>query len=102
MTPQPMRLADLVARFGGELVGDPDIRVSRIATLRNAAPGDLSFVAQTKYRAELARTRASAVIVAESERDATSLPRIVCRDPYAYLARVAGFFSPPAAVVPGV
>lgn len=102
MTPEPMRLADLAARFGGELVGDPEVRVGRIATLRSAVPGDISFVAQGKYRAELAATRASAVIVAEAERDATALPRIVCRDPYAYFARVAALFHPPPPVTPGV
>ena len=73
-----------------------------MATLRSAQAGDLSFLVQPKYRPELAATRASAVIVPEAERDATGLPRIVCRDPYAYFAHVTQLFNPPAPVVPGV
>lgn len=102
MTRDPFRLADLVARFGGELVGNPEVLIWRIATLRNAGAGDLSFVAHGRYRRELAATRAAAVIVPESERDATALPRIVCRDPYAYFARVAALFNPPQPAAPGI
>jgi UDP-3-O-[3-hydroxymyristoyl] glucosamine N-acyltransferase len=102
MTPDAFRLAELVARFGGELIGDPNVRVSRVATLRSATPSDLSFITQSKYRADLAATRAAAVIVPESERDSTALPRIVCRDPYAYFARVASLLSPSPVVTPGI
>src|SRR5262245_27414641 len=102
MTRDPLRLADLVARFGGELVGDPEVRVTRLATLRGAGPGDLSFMTHAKYRPELGATRAAAVILPESERDATALPRIVCRDPYVYFARVASLLSPPPRIAPGI
>ena len=98
----PFRLAELVERLGGELIGDPAVEVGRVATLRGAQAGDLSFLAHARYRPELAVTRAAAVILAESERDATALPRIVCRDAYAYFARVAQLFNPPVAVAPGV
>jgi UDP-3-O-[3-hydroxymyristoyl] glucosamine N-acyltransferase len=49
-----------------------------------------------------AATRAAAVIVPESARGATALPRIVCRDPYAYFARVSTLFNPLPPSVPGV
>ncbi|MGH8698473.1 MAG: LpxD N-terminal domain-containing protein, partial [Burkholderiales bacterium] len=98
----PFRLAEIVARFGGELVGDQDVVVRRIATLSGAGPGELSFLTHLRYRGELAATHASAVIVPESARGATALPRIVCRDPYAYFARVSTLFNPPPPPVPGV
>jgi UDP-3-O-[3-hydroxymyristoyl] glucosamine N-acyltransferase len=102
MAQGPFRLAEIVGRLGGELVGDPTVEVRGVATLRSAQAGDLSFLAQPKYRPELAVTRASAVIVPEAERSATGLPRIVCSDPYAYFAHVTQLFNPPAPVVPGV
>ncbi len=102
MPPGPFRLAEIAGRLGGEVLGDPETRVRRVASLRGAAPGDLSFLVHAKHRSELAATRAAAVIVPESERDATPLPRIVCRDPYAYFARVSQLFNPPPAVTPGV
>jgi len=98
----PFRLAEIVARFGGELVGDEDVIVRQVGTLSGAGPGELSFLTHPKFRGELAATRASAVIVPDSERGATVLPRIVCRDPYAYFARVSTLFNPPAASPPGV
>ena len=102
MAQGPFRLAEIVGRLGGELVGDPAVEVRAVATLRSARPGELSFLVQPKYRAELAATRASAVIVPPAERDATALPRIVSRDPYAYFAHVTQLFHPLTPVMPGV
>src|SRR5262245_49644824 len=102
MTQGPFRLAEIADRLGGEVVGDAAVEVRGVATLRSAGAGDLSFLVQPKYRADLAATRASAVILPQDERDATSLPRIVCRDPYAYFARVSQLFHPPRAVIPGI
>jgi len=98
----PFRLAEIVARLGGELIGDPDVVVQRVGTLRSSGPADIAFLAHPKYRRELGETRAAAVVVSPSDRDATAIPRIVCRDPYAYFARVSALFHPPPAVVPGV
>ncbi len=95
------RLVEIVSRFGGELIGDPDVSIGRLATLQSAGPGDLSFLAQAKYRPQLRTTRAAAVVLARSERDATSLPRILCEDPYLYFARVAQLFTGADSAVAG-
>lgn len=97
------RLDELIARLGGELVGDAAVTVRRVATLDQAGEGDLSFLANPKYLSRLKSSRAAAVIVGESARDLLAdRPRIVTRDPYLYFARVAQLFNPPAAVVPGI
>ncbi|HKW39080.1 MAG TPA: UDP-3-O-(3-hydroxymyristoyl)glucosamine N-acyltransferase [Burkholderiales bacterium] len=88
------RLAEIVAKLGGELVGAPDVEIRRMATLEGAGPGDLVFVAGTKYLERLGGTRASAVILAKGQRGATTLPRILCDDPYAYYALAAQLLSP--------
>ncbi|MBR0565238.1 UDP-3-O-(3-hydroxymyristoyl)glucosamine N-acyltransferase [Azoarcus sp. L1K30] len=98
-----MRLDALVSSLGGELVGDGSINVGRVATLDQAGEGDLSFVANPKYLAQLKSSRAAAVIVGRKARDAvTDRPRIVADDPYLYFARVARLFNPPPAVAGGV
>jgi UDP-3-O-[3-hydroxymyristoyl] glucosamine N-acyltransferase len=97
-----LRLAEIVTRLGGELVGDPDVAVGRVATLQSAGPGDLTFLSQAKYRAQLRTTRAAAVVLARAERDATELPRILSDDPYLYFARVAQLFAGDDALVPGI
>ena len=96
------RLGEIVARLGGELIGDPDAEILRIATLESAGPGDLCFLSHGRYRAHLRGTRASAVILAREERDATALPRILCDDPYVYYARAAQLFGSESRPVPGI
>lgn len=88
-------LNELIAQLGGELVGDGQTRVSRVATLDAACEGDLAFLANPKYASKLADCRASAVIVGPAARERTQLPRIVVADPYVYYARVAQLFHPP-------
>lgn len=94
-------LRDISERFGGEVIGDPDIRIRQVATLDNAGPGAIAFLANARYQQQLASTRATAVIVGEAMRDATVLPRVVCADPYAYFAHVSGLLNPPRLAQPG-
>ena len=58
-----MKLAELAERIGGEFTGDDELEITGIAGLTEAESGDLSFLANSKYAAALAATRASAVIV---------------------------------------
>lgn len=87
-------LSDLVARFGGEAVGDDSVRIHQVAPLDDAEPGQLSFLSNLRYERQLASTRASAVLVGPGARDATALPRIVCANPYAYFAKVSALINP--------
>ncbi len=95
-------LKEIAARFGGCLLGDAETTVNQIATLENAQTGHLTFLASAKYRPLLAVTRASAIIVSTADAEATSLPRIVCDNPYVYFAKVSAFLNPPALVAPGI
>jgi UDP-3-O-[3-hydroxymyristoyl] glucosamine N-acyltransferase len=94
-------LREISERFGGEIFGDPDIRVREVATLENAGPDAVAFLANPRYREQLASTRAAAVILGVAMRDATSLPRVVCADPYAYFAHVSGLLNPARQAQPG-
>jgi UDP-3-O-[3-hydroxymyristoyl] glucosamine N-acyltransferase len=49
---------------GGELAGDPERLVTGLAGIREAVPGDVSFLASPKYQAAVKTTRASVLIVA--------------------------------------
>ena len=48
---------------GGELVGDPVLKIAGAASLAEAVAGEISFFANRKYVALLRKTRASAVFV---------------------------------------
>jgi UDP-3-O-[3-hydroxymyristoyl] glucosamine N-acyltransferase len=87
-------LRQIVDRLGGELVGDPGVRISQVAALESAQSGQISFLAQARNAAQLKTTRASAVILGADAQNATPLPRIVCKNPYAYYAAVTGLLNP--------
>lgn len=97
-----IRLGELVARLGGELVGDGSIEVRRVASLEAAGAGDIAFFSNPKYRSQLAHSRASALILGAASRDLSALPRIVATDPYLYFARVAQLLAPPECVPTGI
>ncbi len=97
-----MRLAEIVARLGGRIMGDPEIAVSQVATLEKAGHGNIAFLANAKYRKQLAESRAAAVIVAEADASLTELPRIVAANPYSYFAKVSALLNPLPAMPPGI
>jgi len=88
-----LTLRDLAERLGCRLDGDGAIEIARVATLEAAGAGDLSFLANPKYAAQLARTGASAVIVGD---DVTSAPcaALRARDPYLAFAAAAALLAP--------
>lgn len=96
------KLGDIVRQLGGELIGDPHVRIHQVATLESARSTDITFCAQTRYLPQLGQTRAAAVILGPEARDACSLPRVISANPYAYFARVSTLLNPPPAVEPGI
>jgi UDP-3-O-[3-hydroxymyristoyl] glucosamine N-acyltransferase len=83
-------------------VGEVASPLTGVATLDSAGPREIAFLANPKYRAKLAATRAGAVILSPGDRDAASMPRIVSDNPYAYYARTVALFHPARVAVPGV
>ena len=100
--PRTILLADIATHVDGEMLGGENPEIRGIATLTNATPEDLSFLTHSRYRRQLVATRAAAVLLADADKEATDLPRIVCGDPYLAYAKVAALLFPVAAVVPGV
>lgn len=96
------RLADIAARFGGRVLGEANTAVWQVATLDSAQAGNITFLANTKYRSQLADTRAGAVILGEADAEATTIPRIVCDNPYLYFARVSTLLNPLPSPAPGI
>lgn len=96
------RLSEIAAQLGGRVLGDAQVRISQVATLEAAQPDQISFLTNSKYRAQLPATRAGAVILALADADSTGLPRIVTDNPYAYFARVSALLNPLPEVLPGI
>ena len=96
-----MKLRDLAERLACRLEGDGDVEIVRIAGIQHAEPGDLTFLANPKYEAAVAHTRASAVLLREG---ASPAPCAMLRtpDPYLAFARAVGVFAPAWRPAPGI
>ncbi len=90
----PVRLGELAVRFGCELRGDPDTEIERVATLQEAGPGSISFLANSKYRRHLLDTAASAVVLDAASVDDCPTSALVAGNPYATFARIAQLLYP--------
>ena len=97
-----LSLEELVARLGGELVGDPAQRVRQIASIEAAGEGELAFLSNPRLAHTLAGSGASAFILSPKAAGRTDKPRILTPDPYLYFARAAQLFNPPLRPAPGV
>jgi UDP-3-O-[3-hydroxymyristoyl] glucosamine N-acyltransferase len=95
-----MRLSQLAQALGREFVGD-DKEILSVATLAEAGPEDLSFLANPKYAAQLATTRAGAV-VARPEMVTEGRSFVVSPEPYLDFARAVNFFARPQGWANGV
>jgi UDP-3-O-[3-hydroxymyristoyl] glucosamine N-acyltransferase len=88
-----VKLRDLAERLGCRLEGDGDVEIVRVAGIQDAQAGDLTFLANPKYEAALAETRASAVLLRdEAARAPCAMLRT--RDPYLAFARAVALFAP--------
>lgn len=95
-------LGELAGRIGGEVAGDPGCVITGVATLQNARPGDITFLANPRYRKYLISSEASAAIVSSADRDACPANALVVKNPYVAYARVAALLCPAAPFASGV
>ncbi len=87
-------LAELADRFGLGLRGAGDTILRGVSTLARAGAGELAFLANPRYRGELAQTRASAVVLRHGDADGAPCPCLIATDPYLAFARIAALFAP--------
>jgi UDP-3-O-[3-hydroxymyristoyl] glucosamine N-acyltransferase len=88
-------LGSLVDALGGQLLGDRETLITRLAPLGSAGPGELAFIAQARYANQLQTSRAGALIVPPALLEAAAQrgPCIVTDDPYLYFARLTQWWK---------
>ncbi len=96
MTEISIRLGELVDRFGGQLLGSADCAIVGIAPLGDAHERQISFLSNSKLKAQVETTRACAIIITEAEHASLNAPRvdnfIITANPYVYFAKLAQYF----------
>ena len=95
------RASALAQRFGLALRGG-DREVSGVGTLADAEAHQLGFLANPRYRGQLATTRAGVVVLRDEDADAFAGTALVARDPYATFAKIAALFESVPAHAPGI
>lgn len=88
-----VKLGEIARLIGAKIQGDPDCHIEKLATLQNAEPGDISFLANARYRRYLKTTKASAVIVAPKFSRESPCHVLVVKDPYLAYAKAAVLLS---------
>ena len=97
-----MKLAQIATALGAKLEnGSPDMEITGVAGIKEAGPGQLTFVANPKYAAAARSTKASAVIVAE-EFPALAAAMLRSRNPYLAFAHALELFNQPPRYEPGM
>jgi UDP-3-O-[3-hydroxymyristoyl] glucosamine N-acyltransferase len=105
-----MKLREIAERLQCEFTGDGETEIRGVATIESAASGDLTFLSNPRYRRQLRKTKASAVIVG-SEVEEFGLPTVRASNPYYTFARAIEIFHeeipfpsgvhPTAVIAPG-
>lgn len=101
-TANGLTLASIAQQVGASLKGDGEIVITGVNTLADAAPGQLSFLTNPKYRLQLATTKASAVILDEKQGDNFPFSVLVSSNPHATFARVVQLFDVSPRVATGI
>ncbi|MCU0922456.1 MAG: UDP-3-O-(3-hydroxymyristoyl)glucosamine N-acyltransferase [Burkholderiaceae bacterium] len=90
-----VRSGELVARLGGELLGNAELVLRGIASLEAAGAQDISFLSSAKHLALLQQSAAGCVIVGSEQREAVAgrPSAIVVADPYLHYARLTQWWA---------
>lgn len=90
-----LSLGEIAEITGGRLEkGDSATPVTGINTIVEAGPGEVTFLANSRYKKLLSLCRAAAVITDEKTRPVEGLVFIRCPNPYLGYARVVERFAP--------
>ncbi|MBS0289094.1 MAG: UDP-3-O-(3-hydroxymyristoyl)glucosamine N-acyltransferase [Proteobacteria bacterium] len=94
-TPEDCTLGFLAEKTNAMLHGDPNLKIQGVGTISQAKPGEITFVADLKYRKFISTTKASAIILSAQEFDAFPVSAaLICKDPKVVYAKVVEILYP--------
>ncbi len=87
-------LQELAKKVSGELEGKGETEITGAAQINSAKSGDITFLANPKYKPYLSETNASAVIIKKEMEVDASIPVIRVDDPYYCFLQIFLLFHP--------
>ena len=97
-----IKLGQLAEFLGATLRGDPEKEITGLATLQEAGPAQLSFLANPQYRKYLAGSQAAALLLKAADAEGFSGNTLVVPDSYAAYARISHLFDPKPKAAAGI
>ncbi|MFJ4429749.1 UDP-3-O-(3-hydroxymyristoyl)glucosamine N-acyltransferase [Pseudomonas sp. NPDC089395] len=89
-----MTLGQLAEALGATLQGPEALQITGLATLQEAGPGQLSFLANPQYRKFLDNSQAAAVLLKAADAAGFAGNALIVPDPYLAYARISHLFDP--------
>ncbi|MEA3560245.1 MAG: UDP-3-O-(3-hydroxymyristoyl)glucosamine N-acyltransferase, partial [Candidatus Omnitrophota bacterium] len=86
-------LKEIAEAIGGELTGDSEIVISGAAGIKEAERGDITFMANSRYKSLVDQTRASAVILPKEFQVKTNISLVRTENPSLAFAKILAIFS---------
>jgi UDP-3-O-[3-hydroxymyristoyl] glucosamine N-acyltransferase len=102
MTSTVYSLGQLAERLGATLSGPADKKVSGLATLQDAGPDQLSFLANPQYRKFLPDSQAAAVLLTAADAEGFAGNALIVSNPYLAYAELSHLFDRKPRALPGV
>ena len=96
-----MKLRDIAAALGCELIGDGELEIRGVAGLELAGPDQVTFLANPRYAHKVKHTRAGAILVSEPVRG-VPIACLISANPYLDFARTLELFYRPPRPPPGI
>lgn len=97
-----MRLREIAELFDGTVIGDDAVMIDNVRGIDEAGDGDITFIANPKYKKKMEYTGASAILVSPSPDVRESAKNlVVVQDPYKAFARLLELFYPEDKEIPG-
>ncbi|MFK2912162.1 UDP-3-O-(3-hydroxymyristoyl)glucosamine N-acyltransferase [Pseudomonas sp. 3HC3] len=97
-----MTLGQLAEALGATLKGPEALQITGLATLQEAGPGQLSFLANPQYRKFLDDSQAAAVLLKAADAEGFAGNALIVADPYLAYARISHLFDPKPKAVAGI
>jgi len=85
-------LKELAEWVGGTVIGDEEVEISGVASIEEAQPGQITFIANPKFLPKLRETNAAAIIVSP-EITQSSKPLLCVTNPYLAFTKILTLFS---------
>ena len=86
-------LREIAKLIGGRVVGNGDILITGASGIREAAEGDITFLANPKYSSLMDKTRAAAIVTC-AQAQKTIKPVILIDNPSLAFAKIISMFIP--------